>query len=65
MPKRRKPQQQGQEQQELGSRQAARFPWDGLDQQQLRALAAARDRARCLRAGGHAAIMWERTFGDL
>ncbi len=62
---RRKPPQQGQGPQELGARQSARFPWDGLDQQQLETLEAAHERVRCLRAGGHVAISWERSHGDL
>ena len=51
---------------DLLSRQAGRFPWDGFSPEQMQELSAAHERARCLRANGHGAVIWgESTSGEI
>ena len=66
MARSRRKQQQEPELPDLLARQAGRLPWDGFNAQQLQALSAAHERARCLRASGHGAVIWgESTSGEV
>ena len=48
---------------DLLARQTGRLPWDDFSPEQMQQLSAAHERARCLRAGGHAAVSWPDLLG--
>ena len=51
---------------DFSERQRCRFPWDDFSPEQMQQLSAAHERARCLRANGHGAVIWgESTSGEI
>ena len=48
---------------DFSERQRCRFPWDDYSPEQLEALEAAHDRAKCLIAKGYGGVRWDRYCG--